>query len=198
MPRRLLWGLAGLALLAAMALSGTLAVLKHQRETPAVVAAPAVGGPFRMTDQEGRAFTEANLQGRPTAMFFGFTYCPEVCPTTLLDLTNWMGRMGERADRLNVVFVSIDPERDTPTQLKTYLSSFDPRIRGLSGTVEDTAAMAALYKVHYQKIPVEGGPYTMDHSSMIYLFDAQGGFVELIRYGAPDEEALEALNRLVD
>ena len=198
MPRRLLWGLAGLALLAAMALSGTLAVLKHQRETPAVVAAPAVGGPFRMTDQEGRAFTEANLKGRPTAMFFGFTYCPEVCPTTLLDLTNWVGRMGERADRLNVVFVSIDPERDTPTQLKTYLSSFDPRIRGLSGTVEDTAAMAALYKVHYQKIPVEGGPYTMDHSSMIYLFDAQGGFVELIRYGAPDEEALEALNRLVD
>ncbi len=197
MRRRLLWGVCGVALLAAMALSGTLAVLKHQRENPPVAVAPAVGGPFRMTDQEGRSVTEAALKGRPTAMFFGFTYCPEVCPTTLLDLTNWMRRMGARADRLNVVFVSIDPERDTPAQLKTYLSSFDPRIRGFSGTVEDTASMAALYKVHYQKIPVEGGPYTMDHSSMIYLFDAKGEFVELIRYGAPDQEALEALNRLV-
>jgi protein SCO1/2 len=192
----LLWGLAGLALVAAAALSGTLAVLEHQRRNPPIAAAPAVGGPFRMTDQDGRPVTEASLKGRPTAMFFGFTYCPEVCPTTLLDLTNWMKRMGTRADRLNVVFVSVDPERDTPTQLKTYLSSFDPRIQGFSGTPEDTAAMAALYKVHYEKIAVEGGPYTMDHSTTIYLFDAEGRFVELIRYGAPDEEALAALNRL--
>lgn len=191
-----LWGLAGLALVAAIALSGTLAVLEHQRRSPPVAAAPAVGGPFRMTDQDGRPVTEASLKGRPTAMFFGFTYCPEVCPTTLLDLTNWMRRMGPRADRINVVFVSVDPERDTPTQLKTYLSSFDPRIQGFSGTPEDTAAMAALYRVHYKKIPVEGAPYTMDHSTTIYLFDAEGRFVQLIPYGAPDEEALAALNRL--
>ena len=166
---------------------------------PTPIPAPsAIGGPFSLVDQTGQPVTQGDLKGKPSLMFFGFTHCPDICPTALFDMTQVYKALGRDGDKVQAYFVSVDPERDTPEIVKEYLSSFDPRIRGLSGTVEDTAAMAALYKVHYQKIPVEGGPYTMDHSSMIYLFDAQGGFVELIRYGAPDEEALEALNRLVD
>ena len=102
-----------------------------------------IGGPFNMSDVSGKAVTDADLRGKPTAMFFGFTGCPQICPTTLQLLTDVLGRMGPEADRLNVAFVTVDPGRDTPEQMRSYLTSFDPHIRGLIGTEAQLAALAA-------------------------------------------------------
>lgn len=155
-----------------------------------------IGGPFRLVDTTGRPVTETALLGKPTAIFFGFTYCPEVCPTTMAELTNWLKALGPDADRLNVVFVSLDPERDTPAQLKTYLANFDPRIQGFTGAPEAVAAAAKAYRVYYVKVPTDDGGYTIDHSSAIYLFDKDGGFVEPIGYGTPAERAVGQLRKL--
>lgn len=156
-----------------------------------------IGGPFQLVDTEGQPVTEQALRGKPTAIFFGFTYCPEVCPTTMAELTNWLKALGRDAERLNVVFVSVDPERDTPAQLKTYLSNFDARIRGFTGTPEAVAAAAKAYRVYYRKVATDDGGYTVDHSAAIYLFDKDGGFVEPIGYGTPPERALGQLRRLL-
>lgn len=157
----------------------------------------ALGGPFRLIDENSQPFSERNLTGRPSAIFFGFTYCPEVCPTTLTRLSHWLKLLGPDAGRLNVVFVTVDPERDTPKQLKDYLSGFDPRIHGLTGSPREIARMAAEYKVFYRRVPLPGGTYTMEHSAAIYLMDASGRFVEPIVYYEPDAVALSSLRRLV-
>lgn len=159
--------------------------------------AVSLGGPFVLTDQFGRRVTDRDLRGKPTLMFFGFTYCPEVCPTTLAAMTSWLKTLGPDADKLNVVYVTIDPERDTPKQLRLYLSSFDPRIRGLTGTPAEIAKIAGEYRVYYQKIPLQGGGYTMDHSSAIYLMDARAAFTGVITYQEPPAQALAQLRALV-
>ncbi|NQE60966.1 SCO family protein [Caulobacter sp. RHG1] len=168
---------------------------KDATETPK--ASVQIGGPFNLVDQDGKPVTEKDLLGKPTAVFFGFTYCPEVCPTTLTDLTAWLKALGPDADKLNVVFVSVDPERDTPQQLKLYLSNFDPHIRGLTGTPDEIAKTAKAYRVYYQKVPQDGGEYTIDHSSAIYLFDRKGTFVAPIGYQSPPDMALAQLRRLI-
>jgi protein SCO1/2 len=166
------------------------------RPAPGADSAPSVGGPFQLVDTSNRPVTEKALLGKPTAIFFGFTYCPEVCPTTLAELTSAMKALGPTADKLNVVFVSVDPERDTPDQLKLYLSGFDPRIRGLTGAPQAVAAAAKAYRVHYEKIPLEGGGYTMDHTSAVFLLDRRSQFVELIAYGSPHETVVAKLKAL--
>ena len=159
-------------------------------------AAGKIGGPFQLVDMAGRPVTEKALIGKPTAVFFGFTYCPEVCPTTLTELTAALRDIGPAADWLNVVFISMDPERDTPAQMKTYLSNFDPRIRGFTGTPEAVAATAKAYRVYYKKAPLEDGGYTIDHSSAVYLFDRQGQFIEPIGYGTPHDRVVSQLKAL--
>jgi protein SCO1/2 len=166
-----------------------------QAHTPSTI---QIGGPFQLVDTNGRPVTEKTLLGKPTAIFFGFTYCPEVCPTTMAEMTAWLKALGPDADRLNVVFVSVDPERDTPEQLKLYLSNFDRRIQGFTGTPEAVAKTAKAYRVYYQKVATDGGGYTLDHSSAIYLFDAQGRFVEPIGYGGPPERGLAQLKALLN
>lgn len=192
---RIAMGAAGLGCV--IACGAVIATSRPAPPPPATTEEQAeVGAPFRMTDQDGREVTEAVLKTGPTVVFFGFTYCPEVCPTTLARLTAWMKALGPKADRLTVLFVSVDPERDTPAQLKTYLSSFDPRIRGLTGTPDALAGMAKGYRAYYQKVALPGGSYTMDHSSALYLFDRTGRFRELISYDEEGAAALEALQRL--
>ena len=162
--------------------------------------APALstyGGPFMMTDTNGHAVSQADLLGRPTVLYFGYTYCPEVCPTTLLMLTTALKQMGPAADALNVVFVSVDPGRDTPAQMKLYLSSFDPRIRGFTGTEAEVATIAKAYHVYYKRVPGEGGnAYTMDHSATVFLLDRAGRLTGTIDYGEAPETALAKLNAL--
>lgn len=195
-PRRLL-----LLAAAAVAAVGPLAACAPERGgggQPVRSAGRAdIGGPFTLIDTAGRTVTDADLRGKPTVMFFGFTFCPEVCPTTLQDMTADLETLGRAADRLNVVFVTVDPERDTPAQLRQYLSSFDPRIRGLTGTPEQVAAMEREYRISSRRVPLDGGGYTMDHTSYVLLFDERGEFVEPIGYGETPERRRAALRRLL-
>ena len=168
-----------------------------RRAEPEKPAAAAVGGPFDLVDQNGRRFTDQNLRGRPTAIFFGFTFCPEVCPTTLADMTRWLAALGPQADEVNVVFVSIDPTRDTPAVLKTYLGNFDPRIHGLTGTEAEIAKTARAYRIFYNKVPLPGGGYTMDHTAGVFLFDRNGQFAGVIPYGGDPNRGVAPLRALL-
>lgn len=163
----------------------------------APASAVPIGGAFNLIDVDGKPVTEKTLLGRPTAMFFGFTYCPEVCPTTLAAMTAALKTLGPDADRLNVVFVSVDPERDTPAQMKRYLAAFDPRIQGFTGTPAQVDAAAKAYRVYHRKVPTGDGGYTMDHTATVMLFDRRGRFVEPLSYGFPQEMIVERLRLLV-
>jgi len=156
-----------------------------------------IGGPFKLTSHEGKPFTEENLKGKPFVVFFGFTHCPEVCPTTLYDLTQDMAALGKDADRLQAAFITVDPARDTPELMKTYLSSFDPRIVGLSGTEEEIAAAARAYKIYYRKVPAEGQDYTMDHSATLFLMDGKGEFYGTSNFQEPEETRRSKLRQLI-
>lgn len=155
-----------------------------------------IGGPFRLTSHEGKPFTDADLKGKPFAVFFGFTHCPEVCPTTLYDLTQDLEALGPDADRLRVAFVTVDPAQDTPELMKTYLSSFDPRIVGLTGTDDEIAAVAKEYRIYYRKVPTDSG-YTMDHTATIFLMDSKGDFYGTSNFQETQDVRRAKLRQLV-
>jgi len=155
-----------------------------------------IGGPFRLTSHEGKPFTDADLKGKPFAVFFGFTHCPEVCPTTLYDLTQDLESLGSDADKLRVAFITVDPAQDTPELMKTYLSSFDPRIVGLTGTEEEIAAVAKEYKIYYRKVPTDSG-YTMDHTATIFLMDSKGDFYGTSNFQETAEIRRSKLKQLI-
>ena len=157
-----------------------------------------IGGAFTLLDQKRRPFTEKDLEGRPTAMFFGYTFCPDVCPTTLLEATTWMRELGGDADRLRVVFVSVDPERDTPEKLEPYLAAFDERFIGLSGSREETEKIVKAYRVFARKVDGRGGDYTMDHTAAVYLLDARAQFVGVINFQEPTDKALVKIRQVLD
>jgi len=156
-----------------------------------------IGGAYVLTDENGNRFTEADALGKPTAIFFGFSHCPDVCPTTLYELSVLLGQLGADADRLNVLFVSVDYERDGPEQVAAYTSVFDPRIIGLSGTAEEIAAATSAYRVYYEKIPLENGGYTIDHTASVYLMDRNGRFVGTLAYGEDMPVRLQKLQALI-
>jgi protein SCO1 len=139
----------------------------------------AIGGTFQLMDQDRRTVTQDDLKGQPTLIFFGYTHCPEICPTTLFEISEIFRKMGPDA-KVRAVFVSIDPERDTPELMKTYLSTFDKRITGLTGPHDAIDAMAKEWRVTYRKVPLDGDNYTMDHSALVYLMDSQMRFVNAL------------------
>jgi len=149
-----------------------------------------IGGRFHLTDQEGRAVSDEDFFGEPTLVFFGYTHCPDVCPTTLFEISEILRKLkpGEKARGL---FITVDPERDTPALMKDYLSSFDNRIVGLSGDRPSIDAAMKAYRVYARKVPGEGGDYTMDHSALVYLMDKQMRFVNALNLGDPDKAARE-------
>ena len=160
------------------------------------VAQPAaIGGPFQLTDQNGKAVTDKNLKGKPTLIFFGYTHCPDVCPTSLFEMSEVLRAMGKDADKVNAVFISVDPERDTPATMKDYLSSFDPHLEGLSGDPAETAKVITSYRVYAKKVPTKDGDYTMDHTALIYLMDRDGRFVSPFNLKRSPEEAATELKR---
>lgn len=160
------------------------------------VAQPAaIGGPFQLTDQHGKAITDKNLKGKPTLIFFGYTHCPDVCPTSLFEISEVLRAMGKDADKVNAVFISVDPERDTPATMKDYLSSFDPHLEGLSGDPAETAKVITSYRVYAKKVPTKDGDYTMDHTALIYLMDRDGRFVSPFNMKRTPEEAAADLKR---
>jgi protein SCO1 len=160
------------------------------------IAAPAlIGGPFQLTDQSGATVTETSLQGRPTIIFFGFTHCPDVCPTSLFEISEVLRAMGKDADGVNAYFISVDPERDNPAAMKDYLSSFDPHLKGLTGEPQAVAKVISAYRVYARKVPLKDGDYTMDHTALIYLMDRDGNFVAPFNLKRTPEEAAKDLKR---
>jgi len=165
---------------------------------PQRIAAASIGGPFTLTDQTGATVTEADLQGHPTAIFFGYTFCPDVCPTTLFEMSGWLESLGPDADKLKVYFVSVDPERDTQEVLASYLSAFDPRISGLTGSQDAVDKIVKEYRVYARKVPLDNGGYIMDHTASIYLLDSDAVFTGTIDYQEDPEIALQKLRRLIE
>jgi protein SCO1 len=155
----------------------------------------AIGGPFQLTDQAGRTVTEKNMQGRPTLVFFGFTHCPDICPTSLFEISEVLRAMGKDADRINAYFISVDPERDTTEAMKVYLSSFDSHLEGLTGNPEQIAKVISAYRVYARKVPLKEGDYTMDHTALIYLMDRDGRFISPFNLKRPPEQAAADLKR---
>jgi len=137
----------------------------------------SVGGPFELVNQDGKTVTDADFRGKPFLVFFGFTHCPDICPTTLFEVSEVLNRLGTDAEKVNAIFVTVDPERDTPEKLKLYLSSFHPRLSALSGSPAQIEAIKKAYFVYAKRVPLEGGGYTMDHTSVVYLMDKQGKFI---------------------
>jgi protein SCO1/2 len=136
----------------------------------------SIGGKFSLVDQNGKPFTDTDMKGKWELVFFGYTHCPDVCPTTLNELSLALDQLGDNKSKVGIVFVSVDPERDTPAAIKSYVSSFDGPITGLTGTADEVAQAAKDYKVYYAKHPTAGGGYDMDHSAVIYLMDPGGRF----------------------
>ncbi|RXG88828.1 SCO family protein [Bradyrhizobium zhanjiangense] len=160
------------------------------------VAQPAaIGGPFQLTDQNGKAVTDKSLKGKPTLIFFGYTHCPDVCPTSLFEISEVLRAMGKEADKVNAIFISVDPERDTPAAMKDYLTSFDPHLEGLSGDPAEVAKVITSYRVYAKKVPTKDGDYTMDHTALVYLMDRDGRFVSPFNLKRTPEEAAAELKR---
>lgn len=182
MPRKsiLLFAAACLIAAAALAITAVIVVSGREAPVPAVTSTgqPDIGGPFQLVDRSGQPVDESILRGHWSAVFFGFTYCPDYCPTTLQALAATKTRLGERADDLQIVFISVDPERDTPAALDSYLSSdaFPDGVIGLTGTPAQVAAAAEAYRAFYEKVG-EGDDYLMNHSLSIYLMNPEGEFV---------------------
>ena len=153
----------------------------------------SIGAPFRLMGADGKSVSDADLRGQPVVMFFGYTHCPDVCPTTLFEVSEIFRKLGEDA-KVRGVFVSVDPERDTPQILKDYLSSFDKRIIGLSGDRAALEPMLKAYRVYARKNPAANGEYSMDHSAIVYLMDKQMRFIGPLNIG-DDDVALKELKK---
>ena len=156
---------------------GIIVLVNGRGSLPLASQAAEIGGPFHLTDQDGRAVSDQDLKGKPALIFFGFTHCPDVCPTTLFDVSEVLRGLGPDANRVGAAFITVDPERDTSASMKDYLSSFDPHLRGLTGDPDAIKAVAKAYRVYYKKVPLEGGDYTMDHTAIVYLMSKDGHFI---------------------
>lgn len=173
----------------------------QQAPTPATVTGSgvaAIGGPFELTTHRGQTFTNADVAGKPYLMFFGFTHCPDVCPTTLSELTSLMEELGPDADRFTPLFITVDSERDSQEKLAEYMTAFDSRIIGLRGTPEQTDAAVKAFKAYYKKVPLEGGEYTMDHTAGVFLMSADGRFIGTLDMHEPRETQIAKLRRLIE
>ena len=159
--------------------------------------AGVIGGPFHLVDQNGRPYTEANLNGKWHFVFFGYTHCPDTCPTTLNDLSLALDKLGKKREAVGIVFISVDPERDTPAVLKSYVESFDAPIVALTGSADEVKEAAHDYRVYYAKHALPGGDYEMDHSAVIYLMDPQGRLAATFTPDAAADAIAAKLQKLV-
>ena len=188
--------LAGFAILGAGAF---LALSLHEtpRGAAGTLLASAIGGPFRLVDQNGKTVTDGDLKGEWSLVYFGYTHCPDACPTALNDISIALDELGPKRGAVRPVFITVDPERDTPEVLKSYITSFDAPILALTGTPEEIAQAAKDYRVYYAKHAEAGGDYSMDHSSVIYVMDPQGRFTASFTHENSPEEIAERLKKLL-
>ena len=193
--RSIIAAVAGVILIAAIAL-GARSLIVAAPESPVASsrAMPTIGGPFTLTDHDGRAVTDADFHGRYMLVYFGYTYCPDVCPTSLQVMTDALDLLGAKADAVTPVLITIDPERDTAELLRDYVANFHPRTVGLTGTPEQIAAVAKAYRVYYAKAEQEG-TYLMDHSSIVYLMGKDGKFLTHFSHNTPADKMAEGIRR---
>ena len=159
--------------------------------------AAAIGGPFTLVDQDGKTVTDADLKGKWQLIYFGYTHCPDACPTALNDISLALDKLGGKSKEVGAVFITVDPERDTPAVLKSYVASFDAPILALTGTPEQVAAAAKAYRVYFAKHKRADGDYDMDHSSVIYVMDPQGRFTASFTHENAPEEIADRLGKLL-
>jgi protein SCO1/2 len=165
------------------------------------VAGGPFGVPFELVAQDGKPITEKAFTGKPTALFFGFTHCPEVCPTTLFELDGWLNKVDPDGSKLQAYFVTVDPERDTPEIIGQYVGNVSKRITGISGPVYKVLEMVKGFRVYSRKVPLDeakpDGDYTMDHTASVFLLDGTGRFVGTIAYGENPDTAEQKLANLI-
>ena len=191
-----LWAAVAVAALGA----GALAVTASRAREVATSAESSVVAEFELTGHDGVLRTEEDIRGKWTLVFFGFTNCPDICPTTLAEIAGVMDDLGSQADAVQPLFISVDSDRDRPDALAEYVPQFHPSILGLAGTPEQIEAAAASFKIFYERVPEDAAPdrYTMGHTSQVFLFDPDGGFVRLYGYGTPAPEITEDLCARID
>ena len=187
---------------AVVVMAGVLGWLTYQvTHSEEQIAEAPFGVPFQLVDQNGQPITEQALRGKPTALFFGFTHCPEVCPTTLFELDGWMKTVDPDAKGLQAYFVTVDPERDTPEILGRYVSNVTDRVKGIAGDPAKIAEVIKGFRVYAKKIPLDeaqpDGDYTMDHTASVFLLDADGRFKGTIAYGENPDTAIKKLENLM-
>jgi protein SCO1/2 len=194
-------GIAG----AALGLAAAIALLPDVRERllpsvgQQVTGKALIGGAFTLTDNTGKRVTDQDFHGKYTLVFFGFTSCPDICPAGLQLIAGALEKLGTKAQRITPIFISVDPQRDTPEKLAAYVKNFDPRLVGLTGTPEEIAAVAKAYKVYYAKVPSTELPddYTMDHTSIIYVMDPKGEFVTHFTPSTSVDDMAAKLDKIV-
>ena len=157
-----------------------------------------IGGPFEAGNTKGQPITQDAMLGKPHMVFFGFTHSPDVCPTTLYETAQWLEALGDDGMKLNAYFITVDPTRDTPDILNSYLSSFDEYVDGITGTEDQMAAIAKKWRVYYEKVPLEDDDYTMNHTASVFLFAAEGRFTTMIDYHEPREFAVPKIRRALN
>jgi protein SCO1/2 len=200
MPRRIRWiayGLVAAALLAwgALWLSHGGIDLARLRSAAGIPGGVSVGGPFALTDDHGHAVTDASYRGRWMLVYFGYTFCPDVCPTELQTISAALDKLGPQAAQVVPLFITVDPERDTPAALADYVKLFDDRLIGLTGTPQQIAAVARAYRVYYAKVtPKDSTSYLMDHSSFVYLVGPDGQLRALFRPGQSAQDLADAIH----
>ncbi|MBM3603232.1 MAG: SCO family protein [Alphaproteobacteria bacterium] len=171
---------------------------RHSDEAPSgTLPLPIDRMSFALTDQHGDTVEAADWLGQPTMVFFGFTWCPDICPTTLSAISDWLEELGPDADHLNTVLISVDPERDTPEVLGDYLSNFDDRITGLTGTLPQIEQAAADFRATFRKVQSEDN-YTMDHTAGVFLFNADGRFANIIDHHEDPRYAVPKIRRVLE
>lgn len=184
---------------AALILDTAAAPLGEQlsQQVDAAAAVPGIGGHFTLTTPQGRAVTDRSFPGTWLLVYFGYTFCPDACPTALNALGTALDELGPLAAKVQPIFITVDPERDTPAVVADYAKAFDPRIVGLSGTSEQIAAAAKEFRVYYEVRPLGNGEYAIDHSSFIYVINPLGQVVELLTGNLPGHSMAEELHRLI-
>ncbi len=160
--------------------------------------AAQIGGDFSLTDQDGRSFQLSELHGKVVLLFFGYTYCPDICPTELAVIASVLKSLEEAASDVRGVFITIDPERDTPEVLKEYIRHFNKNLIALTGSPDQIAQVAGQYRVKYRKLQRSDGHYTMDHSVQLYVIDRDGSLLTAVPYGLPAEHVLKLIRSLLE
>ena len=189
--RIILWALVGIA-----ALGGILVALQRPSQAPVDASLATIGGPFTLTASDGKPFSSSRLNGRPAAIFFGFTNCPDVCPTTLARLVKLRKQLGQGDEALPILFITVDPERDGPAEVGSYASLFNATVIGLTGSTADVERVKKQFGVFSRKVDQPGGGYSVDHSASVFLMDRNGRFVATISPEEGDAVALDKIRRL--